>query len=177
LLELAILGFLREEPLHGYELKQRLAMLAGHFRRVSDGALYPAIARLERRGLLFRHQEPGEAAAPRQVLSLTSAGQEELLQRLRSPTDVDISDRNRFFTILAFLKYLQPHEQQAVLARRLAFLESGRSFFRAGGRPVSLADERDPFRKGMLHIARETSRVEQQWLRETIAALAASKGN
>jgi len=74
-------------------------------------------------------------------------------------------------TILAFLKFLPPEAQCEVLRRRLAFLEGGRSFFQTGGKPVHLADENDPFRKGMLHIARETSRVEKDWLLETIAAL------
>ncbi len=146
-------------------------MLTGHFRPVSDGALYPAIARLERQGLLARRQEPGETGQPRQVLSLTAAGEAELLRRLRAPSDVDISDRNHFFTWLAFLAYLPAEDQRAILARRLAFLEGGRSFFSRAGRPVSLAEEADPFRQGMLLIARETTRVEQQWLRDAIARL------
>jgi DNA-binding PadR family transcriptional regulator len=156
MLELAILGFLREEDLHGYELKQRIAMLAGYYRRVSDGALYPAIARLERQGKLVRREETGAGAAPRQVLSLTPAGVESLLEWLRNPPDSDLSDRNRYFTLLAFLKYLTPPEQKLVLERRLTFLEGGRSFFQKDGKPVSLANET------------ETSRVERAWLREMI---------
>lgn len=176
MLELAILGFLCEDPVHGYEVKQRLTLLTGHFRPVSDGALYPAIARLEQRGWLVRRSEPGEGAAPRLVLSITQAGEQELLRRLREPADVDISDRNRFFTLLAFLRYLAPPEQRAVLARRLAFLEEGRSFFSADGHPVRAAQETDPFRRGMLLIARATSQVEREWLRETITALGSEGG-
>lgn len=52
MLELAILGFLAEGPLHGYELRRRVAALSGHTRPVSDGSLYPAINRLARAGLL-----------------------------------------------------------------------------------------------------------------------------
>lgn len=48
MLELAILGFLYEQPLHGYELKRRVAHLTGHVRPIADGTLYPAIKRLER---------------------------------------------------------------------------------------------------------------------------------
>jgi len=173
-LELAILGFLHETPLHGYELKQHISMLTGHFRPVSDGALYPAIARLERQGRVTRRQEPGAAAAPRQVLTLTPAGEGELLRMLRQPEEVDISDRNRFFVVLAFLRYLTPQEQRIVLARRLAFLQGGRSFFVRAGQAVSYREEADPFRRGMLHIARETSRVERAWLEEQIEALAAA---
>jgi DNA-binding PadR family transcriptional regulator len=171
MLELAILGFLREESMHGYELKQRLTLLTGHFRPVSDGALYPAIARLEKQGFLVKRQEAGKVASPRLVLSLTENGEKELLSRLADPDDVDISDRNRFFTILAFLKYLPQDQQRMVLARRLSFLEGGRSFFSSAGEPIRLADEEDPFRRGMLHIARETSRVEKEWLREQIDRL------
>lgn len=176
MLELAILGFLRDQPMHGYELKQKLQMLTGHFRPVSDGALYPAIARLEQRGFLVRNQEPGLAAAPRMVLSLTPAGGAELLRQLRNPDEISISDRNRFFTLLAFLKYLTPEEQRSVLSRRLAFLEGGKSFFTAEGKPVPLRDEQDPFRRGMLLIARETTRVEMGWLREMIQELSADPG-
>lgn len=171
MLELAILGFLRAESIHGYELKQRLTMLTGHFRPVSDGALYPAIARLEKQGLLGRRQEQAGQGAPRQIMSLTPGGEAELLRRLREPEEMDISDRNRFFTILAFLGCLTPAEQRAVLQRRLAFLEGGRSFFRADGKPVPMAEEHDPFRHGMLLIARETSKLERQWLLDTLATL------
>lgn len=170
LLELAILGFLNEGPAHGYELKQRLMMLMGHVRPISDGALYPAIARLERQGLLTRTPEPGEAGAPRLVLRLTPAGQAEFLRRLAAPDETDISDQSRFFTYLAFLTVLSPQEQRAILERRLAFLEGARSFFTAGGRPVPLAAESDPYRRGMLLIAREMTRVEKDWLRQQLAA-------
>src|SRR6478752_1414252 len=39
MLELAILGFLYEQPLHGYELKRRVAHLTGHVRPIADGTL------------------------------------------------------------------------------------------------------------------------------------------
>src|SRR4051794_24405033 len=46
LLELAILGLLKEQELHGYELKKQLAEALGQS-GVSYGSLYPALARLE----------------------------------------------------------------------------------------------------------------------------------
>src|SRR5207302_8465431 len=50
LLELAILGLLKEQELHGYELKKRLAEALGHPSGVSFGSLYPALSRLEAAG-------------------------------------------------------------------------------------------------------------------------------
>lgn len=51
MLELAILGEL-QEPLHGYELRKRLSQSLGPVRRLSFGSLYPALHRLEERGLI-----------------------------------------------------------------------------------------------------------------------------
>ncbi len=52
MLELAILGLLKEQDLHGYELKKRLTEALGPLSSVSFGSLYPALSRLERKGAL-----------------------------------------------------------------------------------------------------------------------------
>lgn len=169
MLELAILGFLAEGPLHGYQLRHRIAHLSGHARPVSDGSLYPAINRLVKAGLLDRRTEPGASAAQRHTLDLTDAGRRELLRRLRDAHGLDISDSTRYFTVLAFLSQLPDiAEQHAVLRRRLEFLEQPASFFHDGDRPLGADDTDDPYRRGMLVVARATSRAERAWLRETL---------
>lgn len=172
MLELSILGFLAEEPLHGYELKERIKALTGHVRPVSDGALYPAITRLAGAGLLDQRTEPGASAAPRRILSLTGRGREELLERLRRPKQTEITDQVRFNTVLAFLRHLPDrHEQAAVLRRRLDFLQTPASFFYESGKPVRAEETDDLFRQGMLRVARATGTAERAWLREAIARL------
>ena len=52
MLELAILGVLKEQPLHGYELKKRLSEALGPLSSVSFGSLYPALKRLQVAGAL-----------------------------------------------------------------------------------------------------------------------------
>jgi DNA-binding PadR family transcriptional regulator len=169
MLEVAILGFVLEGPLHGYELRRRLAQLSGYARPVSDGSLYPAIDRMVRSGLLQRYAQPGRAAASRQVLHVTEAGKAQLLRRLRTPTELDITDGSRFFTILAFLSLLPDvADQHAVLRRRLAFLEQPASFFYEGDRPLRERDLTDPYRRGMLVIARATSKTERAWLHQVL---------
>ena len=172
MLELSILGFLAEEPLHGYELKERIKALSGHVRPVSDGALYPAITRLVAAGLLDQHTEPGSGAAPRRILSLTGKGREDLLERLRHPKQAEITDQVRFNTLLAFLRHLgDPREQAAVLRRRQEFLHTPASFFYEDGRPVRAEEADDLFRRGMLRVARATGEAERAWLAEAITAL------
>ncbi|MCQ9182038.1 PadR family transcriptional regulator [Streptomyces sp. IBSBF 2953] len=174
MLELSILGFLAEEPLHGYELKERITALTGHVRPVSDGALYPAITRLVTAGSLDQHTEDGAGAAPRRVLTLTERGRADLLERLRRPKQAEITDHVRFNTLLAFLRHLpDPAEQRTVLQRRLDFLQTPASFFYADGEPVRAERADDLFRRGMLRVARATGQAERAWLREAIEELSA----
>jgi DNA-binding PadR family transcriptional regulator len=172
MLELSILGFLAEQPLHGYQLKERIAALTGHVRPVSDGALYPAITRLVTAGKLDQHTEDGASAAPRRVLTLTGKGREDLVARLRHPKQAEITDHVRFNTVLAFLRHLPDrHEQAAVLRRRLDFLEAPTSFFYEDGAPVRAEETGDLFRQGMLRVARATGEAERAWLKEAIEVL------
>ncbi|MCY4256678.1 MAG: PadR family transcriptional regulator [bacterium] len=59
MLDLAVLGLLKEGDLHGYELNKRLKALVGGY-ATSFGALYPALARLERRGWVTSQPEVPE---------------------------------------------------------------------------------------------------------------------
>lgn len=168
-LELAILGFLAEGPLHGYELRRRVAQLSGYTRPVSDGSLYPAINRMVKRGWLERSTEPGTAAAQRYVLTMSEDGRAELLERLRVPAEHEITDNGRFFTVLAFLSLLDDASaRDTVLRRRLEFLEQPASFFYEGDRPLRAYELSDPYRRGMLRIARTTNGAERRWLREML---------
>jgi DNA-binding PadR family transcriptional regulator len=66
MIDLAILGLLKEHDLHGYEVRKRLGELPGWRPAVSFGSLYPALARLERAGLVkaVTHQTSPTPAAP-----------------------------------------------------------------------------------------------------------------
>ena len=64
MLELAVLGLLKEQPLHGYELKKRLGETLGFLWGVSYGSLYPALRRLERDGAIEIVVEPTAPVAP-----------------------------------------------------------------------------------------------------------------
>lgn len=171
-LEFAILGFLYESRLHGYELRTRLAALTGHIRPISDGTLYPAIKRLVDERCVVKELESG-VAAPRHMLKITAHGGDRLLHMLREPEDVYFKDENHWFCLLSFLRYLDddPTAQAAILRRRLDFLSSPSSFFYENGRALTAEEVDDPFRAGILRIARATSGTEMEWLEATIAEL------
>jgi DNA-binding PadR family transcriptional regulator len=51
-LDLMILTILSREPMHGYGISQRLAVLSGDQFRVNPGSLFPSLYRLEQDGKL-----------------------------------------------------------------------------------------------------------------------------
>jgi DNA-binding PadR family transcriptional regulator len=143
-IDLAVLGLLKESDLHGYELKKRLREVLGPLSSVSFGSLYPALNRLERDGLVKAveaHDGPafpatgsfsGEAAAfraarrltsrgPRnkKVYGITDAGDARLAELLASP---DEGDDRAFNLKLAFCRWCEPEVRIQLLQRRRATL-------------------------------------------------------
>jgi DNA-binding PadR family transcriptional regulator len=79
-LDLAVLGLLHDSPLHGYELRKRLASVLGPFRALSYGTLYPCLKHLSQQGLITQSSgDAGSSTAGRRariVYELTAAGKE-----------------------------------------------------------------------------------------------------
>lgn len=74
MLELAILGLLKEHPMHGYDLRKRLRNGFGLISSLSFGSLYPALARLQASGAV-REIDPPTSTAEVIPLSGSIAGE------------------------------------------------------------------------------------------------------
>ena len=68
----AILSVLSEEPMHGYQIMQKLEERSGGMWRPSPGSVYPTLQLLEDQGFI-----KGEEVEGRRVFSLTEAGKAE----------------------------------------------------------------------------------------------------
>lgn len=77
-LELLALQVIAAEPLHGYEVARRLHLLSAELLRVEEGSLYPALYRLERRGLLRAAWAKSDTGRRVRVYRATAAGRREL---------------------------------------------------------------------------------------------------
>lgn len=100
MLELAILGLLKEQELHGYELKKRLTDALGPLSRVSFGSLYPALARLEAagavRGVVAGPGDAGgRAAGPFVPMTGSIAGEAAAFRAVRAARPTARPSRTR----------------------------------------------------------------------------------
>ena len=143
MIDLAILGLLTEQELHGYELKKRLGELLTGRASVSFGSLYPALGRLEAQGCVKAvEQRTAVASAPmtgslagelaafkarvresglvkggrgKKVYGITDLGRARLVELL---TDLDVSDDRSFTLRVAFARHLDPSARLELFERR-----------------------------------------------------------
>lgn len=80
----AVLGFLIDQPMHGYQLKRALSPALPPAQMVNDGILYPLLKRMERDGLIAKRVERAGKAPDRNVYKPTKLGRDEFARWLRS---------------------------------------------------------------------------------------------
>jgi len=78
-LDMLILQILALEPAHGYGIAQRLEQLSDEAVQPTQGALYPALHRLEQKGWLKSAWRPSETGREAKFYALTRAGQRQLV--------------------------------------------------------------------------------------------------
>jgi DNA-binding PadR family transcriptional regulator len=164
-LELAILGLLKERSMHGYQLSKRLTDTLGGFWRVSYGSLYPSLKRLERQGAVEQVFDVQEVGRRKNVYRITQLG-ETMFRRLLEEAGSDATgEDNRFRVRLAFFRYLAPDSRIRLLERRRAFLEE-----RLDAITASLPTQRDTYTLSLVQHGRETTEQDIAWLNGLIAA-------
>ena len=124
-LAMSILSFLRERPMHPYEIKH--IMKVRHHDQViklSGGSLYSTINRLEAQGLIsvLKTERPGKRPE-RTTYELTPEGENDLLDWLRRSLAEPLPDFSNFGAVIAFLPHLMPTEVLELLLQRLTALE------------------------------------------------------
>ncbi len=194
MLELAILGLLGEQELHGYEIRKRLREELGFFSPVSFGSLYPALSRLERSGAVVSAEEvvtegpavpmtgslTGERAAlrnrrpagargrrGRKVYRITDEGRRQFAALLDGERDPGADDARSFGLRLALARYLPPQARLRLLERRRAqLLQQLDDVRHASGE----CGRRDAYAQSVVEHAAESTERDISWLDRLIAA-------
>jgi PadR family transcriptional regulator PadR len=77
-LDLIVLQLLRHQPTNGYDLTLRIQAISRDVLQINAGSLYPALYRLEERGLIQASWQATEHGRRAKVYAVTPAGQRQL---------------------------------------------------------------------------------------------------
>lgn len=77
-LDVLILRTLQDQPMHGYAISRSIRDSSNDVLEVEEGALYPALRRLEKRELLSAKWGQTETGREAKFYSLTPSGRREL---------------------------------------------------------------------------------------------------
>ena len=83
-LDLIVLQLLHSEPTNGYDLSLRIQAISRDVLQVNAGSLYPALYRLEERGLIESEWQETPKGRRAKVYSLTAAGRKQLAEQRES---------------------------------------------------------------------------------------------
>lgn len=195
MLELAILGLLKEQELHGYELKKRLTETLGALSSVSFGSLYPALNRLEAAGAVEATEASaaqeevvpmtgslgGELAAFRsrrspsrktgrtkKVYRITPRGEDLFAELLAAESITGADDDRQFSLRLAFARHLPAEARIGLLERRRAHLVERLAQVKANLR--SRRERLDAYTQSLIDHGAETTERDIRWLDQLISA-------
>ncbi|KIZ19376.1 PadR family transcriptional regulator [Streptomyces natalensis] len=174
ILEFAVLGLLRESPMHGYELRKRLNTSLGVFRAFSYGTLYPCLKALVANGWLVEETGDATEGVPAAALTgrrakivyrLTAAGKEHF-EELLAHSGPDAWEDEHFGVRFAFFGQTSRDVRMRVLEGRRSRLEERLEKMR-----TSLARTRERLDDYTLELQRhgmESVEREVRWLNELI---------
>ena len=77
-LDLLILKIVTMGPIHGYAIAQRIQQISRDVVQVQQGSLYPALHRLENKGLLAAEWKESETGREAKFYSLTKKGRRQM---------------------------------------------------------------------------------------------------
>jgi len=81
-LDLLILKTISIEPKHGWAIAKRIEQVSENALQITDGALYPALHRLEQQGWIFAKWRATETGREAKFYQLTRAGAAQLEKEL-----------------------------------------------------------------------------------------------
>ena len=168
MLELAVLGLLKERSMHGYQLKKSLSDTLGPFWQVSYGALYPALKRLRTQRAVEQVYPKTQVGRRRNVYRITARGEELFAELLSKGSERETADDNGFRVRLAFFRYLKPDARIGVLERRKAALAVRLSELRE--RLTSHREPADGYTLSLMQHGMDSTQRDITWLDGLIEA-------
>ena len=177
-LEYAILGFLRERPMTGYELKTAcFDTSASHFWTADQSQIYRTLERLEDRAQVSVKRQRQRSRPDRLVYSITTTGASDLdawITRADPPPPV----RDPFLVRLHFAEHLSEADLLGVLHARRETLQRRLETLRERASVSTVRDRQEPvghasiLGRMSLDAAMARLRAEIDWIDDSLEMLA-----
>jgi DNA-binding PadR family transcriptional regulator len=173
---LVILGLLRDQPLHGYEIKQIIEEHMGDWTSIAFGSIYFALGKLSEEGLIKMVATEKQGNRPsRSIYQITEPGRAEFLQLLR---EVWREPERQFFAIdvgLAFMNALPPHEIRSYLQSRVAQLEDALQYLESHQEDQMEQPEVPASAVAIFEHSRAHLKAELVWMKEVLEKMQQGK--
>ena len=165
----AVLGALSLMPMSGYALREEIKNTLGHFWSESFGQIYPALAELQRAGLVERRDDAGGRSSN---YNITPAGTARLRELLSEPPQPG-KPRNGVLLRLFFGRQLGPEacrqlvlEAHAQAEAQLAAMEEARGEL-AGGH----LGNNTPYALITVSAGEHSAKATIAWAKDALATL------
>jgi DNA-binding PadR family transcriptional regulator len=172
-----LLGLICQAPSSGYDLKRMFAVTPMGVYQPSSGSLYPALRRLELKGLIQTQapaDQDGSSARHRRVYEPTQTGKAAHLAWLRTPIEPATVARDLGLHLMRFvmMEHLLPRAEVLAFLQNLAD-ELG-AFTAQLERYAAAADLDYTHPRLALDHGLAVHRASLQWAERTLAALSAA---
>ena len=163
--ELVVLGLLKEQPMHGYQIKHQIELRKlDHWAHVSLASIYYTLNRMEEKGYISaRHEKVGKTPE-RIVYRLTPAGEKRLARLVEKALVSDKVPEDDFSVGVAFMYGLEKDKVEACLEKKVELMRRYADHLRS---ELEAYDGKIPFnwlyliRHGLEHIAMEIEHLKR----------------
>lgn len=161
--EFALLGFLIDEPCHGYDLHQKFQTELGNIWHISQSQAYAILKRLEARGDITSQHIEQDKLPPRQILHITESGVLRFEEWLFGAGHNARAIRLEFLTRLYFTRKHYPDQTTRIFAAQCAEIRA--SLERLKKLLAHLPPDQ-PYNQLSLDLRLRQLELIQDWMRE-----------
>ncbi|HUG14881.1 MAG TPA: PadR family transcriptional regulator [Thermomicrobiales bacterium] len=159
--EYILLGLLRREPRHGYDLAREFSAgtTLGEIIHLEPSMLYAYLKKLEQAGYIRATLQSQGPRPPRRIFELSEAGADELTRWLAEPVE-----RTRDLRLEFLLKLYIARDDEPEIAAGLIAEQHDLSERLVESLARQIEDEQDDFRRLVLEMRLEQNRALLNWL-------------
>ena len=161
-LRYALLGYLFDTPMSGYDLAKVFDYSVGYFWNASHSQIYPELNKMEKEGLLSSQRVEQEGRPSKTLYTATAKGREEFIRWMKEPTKPPVT-KNPFLIKSFFIDRLDSREAIELIDEYLQSLrealdiyknlrKAGRKAVAELGNPFDLQIKLLTLDAGIMHI-------------------------